>query len=77
MRTVAIFTNGANQAIRIPKDLEFKNLSELEIFREGDALVLRPPHPDWLSLAALESADDDFLLDRPAIVDDEGRFEWL
>lgn len=77
MRTVAIFTNGANQAIRIPKDLEFKDISELEIFREGDALILRPIRPDWLSLAAMEPADDDFLVDRPTIVDDEGRFGWL
>jgi antitoxin VapB len=77
MRTVAIFTNGANQAIRIPRDLEFKDVAELEIFREGDALILRPIRPDWLSLAAFEPADDDFLQERPAIVDDEGRFEWL
>lgn len=77
MRTVAIFTNGTNQAIRIPRDLEFKDVAELEIFREGDALILRPIRPDWLSLAAFEPADDDFLQERPAIVDDEGRFEWL
>ena len=77
MRTVAIFTNGANQAVRIPRDLEFKDTLELEIFKEGDSLVLRPSRPEWRSLAALEPVDDDFLLDRPTIVDDEGRFEWL
>lgn len=77
MRTVAIFTNGANQAVRIPRDLEFKDTLELEIFREGDSLILRPIRPDWLSLAALEPVDDDFLLERPSIVEDEGRFAWF
>lgn len=77
MRTVAIFANGANQAVRIPRDLEFKNTTELEIFREGDALVLRPVRPDWLSLAEFEPADDDFLVERSDVVDDEGRFGWL
>lgn len=77
MRTVSIFTNGNNQAVRIPKDMEFSNLKELEIFRAGDALILRPTRPDWLSFAELEQADDDFLLERPDVISDEGRFEWL
>jgi len=29
MRTVSIFKNGKNQAIRLPKDMEFNGLSEL------------------------------------------------
>lgn len=77
MRTVSIFTNGNNQAIRIPKDMEFVNLKELEIFREGDSLILRPTRPDWLSYGQLDKAGDDFLLEREDIVSDEGRFEWL
>jgi antitoxin VapB len=77
MRTVSIFTNGNNQAVRIPKDMEFSNLKELEIFREGDSLILRPTRPDWLSFAELDKADDDFLVERPDVISDEGRFEWL
>ncbi|QTR45144.1 AbrB/MazE/SpoVT family DNA-binding domain-containing protein [Thiothrix litoralis] len=77
MRTVSIFANGNNQAVRIPKDMEFSNLKELEIFREGDSLILRPTRPDWLSFAELDKADDDFLVERPDVMSDEGRFEWL
>ena len=42
MRTVSIFKNGKNQAIRLPKDMEFNGLSELEIVEEGDTIILRP-----------------------------------
>lgn len=42
MRTVSIFRNDRNQAIRLPKDLEFPGVTELSIEREGDAIVLRP-----------------------------------
>lgn len=76
-RTVSIFTNGNNQAIRIPKDMEFPDTTELEIIREGNTLILRPARPDWLSYAGVEKADPDFLLERPDIVSDEGRFSWL
>lgn len=75
MRTVSIFTNGNNQAVRIPKDMEFSDIGELEIIREGDTLILRPVRLDWLSYAEVEKADEDFLLERPDVVVDEGRFE--
>lgn len=75
MRTVSIFTNGNNQAVRIPKDMEFSDIGELEIIREGDTLILRPVRPDWLSYAEVEKADEDFLLERPDVMVDEGRFE--
>lgn len=39
MRTVSIFKNARNQAIRIPKDMEFEGVTELEIRREGDTLL--------------------------------------
>lgn len=35
MRTVSIFKNGNNRAIRLPRDLDFEGVSELEIVREG------------------------------------------
>lgn len=74
MRTVSIFTNGKNQAVRLPKDMEYQGVSELEIIKEGDTLILRPTRPNWLSLADLPKADDDFLSDRTDVVADEGRF---
>jgi antitoxin VapB len=41
MRTIAISKNSRNQVIRIPKDMEFVGVSELEIRKVGDTLVLR------------------------------------
>ena len=73
MRKISIFKNGRNQAIRLPKDMEFDGVTELEISREGNTLVLKPARPDWLSLADEEKADPDFLIDRENVVSDEGR----
>ena len=49
MRTVSIFKNGNNRAIRLPRDLDFEGVSELEIVREGDRIILRPLHPSGSS----------------------------
>ena len=76
MKTVSIFKNGKNQAVRLPRDMEYEGVSELEITKEGDTLILRPIRPDWLSLADQERADSGFLAERLDVVNDEGRFEW-
>ncbi len=52
MRTVSIFKNGNNRAIRLPRDLDFEGVSELEIVREGDSIILRPVRPTWGSFGA-------------------------
>lgn len=70
MRTVSIFKNSTSQAIRIPKDMEFQGIQELEIRKEGDTLILRPVRPSWSSLAEESVADSDFMQDRPTIIDD-------
>ncbi|EBM5322674.1 AbrB/MazE/SpoVT family DNA-binding domain-containing protein [Salmonella enterica] len=75
MRTVSIFKNGNNRAIRLPRDMDFDGVNELEIIREGDTLILRPARPGWRSLTQLEKARPDFLTEREEIVGDEGRFE--
>ncbi|MFU0923652.1 type II toxin-antitoxin system VapB family antitoxin [Kluyvera sichuanensis] len=75
MRTVSIFKNGNNRAIRLPRDLDFDGVSELEIVREGDSIILRPVRPTWSSFAQLEKADADFMAEREEIVCDEGRVE--
>ncbi len=59
MRTVSIFKNGNNRAIRLPRDLDFDGVSELEIVREGDSIILRPVRPTWGSFAQLDRADPD------------------
>lgn len=74
MRTVSIFRNAKNQAIRIPKDMEFEGVSELEIRREGDTLVLRPVRPTWASFADAPLADADFLCERDDVFE-VGRFD--
>jgi len=76
MRTVSIFKNGKNQAIRLPKDMEFDGLSELEIIREGDTIILRPTKVSWLSLLSNEKVDDDFLTDRDEVISDDGRMDF-
>ena len=72
MRTAALFKNGRSQAVRLPKEYEFVGVSEVEITREGDALILRPAKKSWTSFAAIGKADADFLSERPAIIE-EGR----
>lgn len=74
MRTVSIFLNGKNQAIRLPADMAYKDVTELEIRREGDVITLRPARPSWNSLAELPPAEADFLQERPTILGDEERF---
>lgn len=52
-----VFRSGNSQAVRLPKDFRFE-ANEVEISREGDALILRPKPvavQPWGSLrAALE-----------------------
>ena len=72
MRTVSIFRNNRNQAVRLPKDFEFPGVTELTIERQGDTLVLRPVRPSWTSFVDEPRADVDFLRDRPELIE-EGR----
>lgn len=73
MRTVSVFRNNRNLAIRLPKDFEFPGVTELTIEKQGDSIVLRPVRPSWLSFQTEPRADADFLHDRPDVVE-EGRF---
>lgn len=75
MRTVSVFKNGNNRAVRLPRDLDFDGVNELEIIREGDTIILRPVKPSWSSLLHAEKADQDFMTDRKDVISDEGRFE--
>ena len=74
MRIVSIFKNGKNQAIRLPADMAYDGIGELEITRVGETITLRPVRPSWTSLVELPNADDDFLSDRLTVIGDEGRF---
>ena len=66
-----LFTNGRSQAVRIPKALEFEGVSEVAISRHGDGLLLAPVRKGWESFAAdAPTVDDDFMADRPDLLDD-------
>lgn len=65
-RIAKVFRSGNSQAVRLPKDFRLE-VSEVEISREGDALILRPKPATgrpWASLrAAVERGfSKDFLI---------------
>lgn len=74
-----VFKSGNSQAVRLPKEFRF-NVEEVEVSREGDAIILRP-HPenrqDWSSLrSALERGmSDDFLENGREQPDEQERTE--
>lgn len=72
MATASLFTNGKSQAVRIPKDLEFEGINEVEITRDGDSIVLTPKRKSWASFSDVDKADDDFMVERSNVVE-EGR----
>lgn len=74
MRIVSVFKNGNNRAIRLPRDMDFEGVNELEIVREGGTIILRPVKPNWHSFLQEDRADADFMTERQDVVE-EGRFE--
>ena len=75
MRTVSIFRNNRNQAIRLPKEFEFEGVTELTIERQGDTILLRPVRPSWSSFLDEPRADAAFLRERPDLIE-ERRFSF-
>jgi len=66
-RFAKIFQSGNSQAVRLPKEFRF-DVDEVEVSREGDAVILRPrtdARRRWASLrAALErGVSEDFMAD--------------
>ncbi len=68
MRTVSIFRNNRNQAIRLPKEFEFQGVTQLTIEKRGDTILLRPVRPSWTSFSEEPRADANFLRERPDLV---------
>ena len=65
---VKLFRNGRNQAVRIPREMEFPG-DEAILRKDGDRLILEPAPPRSLFavLASLKPIDDDFdLMEDPA-----------
>lgn len=68
MKTVRLIQAKGQQTICLPKEFEFQGVSQLEITRENEALVLRPVRKSWLSFADAGKADADFLSQRPDVM---------
>ncbi|MEY4575499.1 MAG: hypothetical protein RL701_202 [Pseudomonadota bacterium] len=60
-RHVKLFTNGRNQAVRIPREFELPGEDAI-MRKEGDRLIIEPVSPRSLLmlLATLEPIDDEF-----------------
>ncbi|MCP3905401.1 MAG: AbrB/MazE/SpoVT family DNA-binding domain-containing protein [Planctomycetes bacterium] len=62
--TAKIFTNGASQAVRLPKEFRF-DVNEVCVQRIGSAVLLFPREDAWeLFRESLGAVDDDFMADR-------------
>lgn len=62
--TAKIFTNGASQAVRLPKEFRF-DVDEVCIKRIGSGVLLFPKESAWgLFRESLAKADEDFMADR-------------
>lgn len=72
MRTAELFIIGKEQAVRLPKDMQFEDVALVEITREGDSIILKPIRKTWKSFADVPKADENFLAERPDIIE-EGR----
>jgi antitoxin VapB len=71
-RHIRLFRNGANQALRIPRDLELPG-SKAVIHKEGNRLIVEPvSKPSLLALlASLHPLDDDLPeIEDPPVTDD-------
>ena len=65
-RRASILRNESNQAVLLHQDLRFpENVKEVNIRKQGDALLISPVRSDWPSFFALQvEVPDDFLADR-------------
>ena len=59
MLTAKLFTNGKNQAVRLPKEYRFPG-NEVGVTRVGEMIVLYPKEKAWEIFTACEPVTDDF-----------------
>ena len=55
MQVAKVFKSGNSQAIRLPKEFRF-SVKEVEVTREGDAIILRPNAENSRGWSSLRSA---------------------
>ena len=59
-RTAKIFMNNRSQAVRLPKEFQFKS-SEVFIRKEGDDVILSPRPTDWSGLLQGPFASEEYM----------------
>ena len=42
MHTAILVTDGENQTVTLPKDMQFADVAEVKVMREGERIVLTP-----------------------------------
>lgn len=58
-----VFQSGNSQAVRIPKEFRF-DVTEVEIFKRGDEIVLKPKSKNLgAAFKLLSEMPDDFMVD--------------
>jgi len=78
-RYAKVFRSGNSQAVRLPRDFRF-DVEEVEVSREGDAVILRPRRDESTRWASLRAAVDrgfsaDFMAEGRQQPDDQSRPE--
>ena len=61
-RTAKIFMNNRSQAVRLPKEFQFK-ASEVFIRKEGDEVILSPRPKDWSVFLASDKVASDLFME--------------
>jgi len=63
MQTAKLFLNGRSQAVRLPKEFQFKG-EEVFIQKHGDAVILVPHEKAWdVFMEGLNGFSSDFMID--------------
>jgi antitoxin VapB len=61
MHTAKLFINGRSQAVRLPKEFQFKG-DDVLIQRVGEAVILVPHEKSWeVFLHGINNFSDDFM----------------
>jgi len=61
MRTAKLFENGRSQAVRLPKEYQFKG-NDVYIHKIGEAVILFPVDKEWeVFLHGLNGFSEDFM----------------
>ena len=63
-KTARLFTNGASQAVRLPKEFRMSG-TEVRIWKEGNRVVMEPVQSGWDAMfAAIAELPEDFRIER-------------